>query len=213
MINIYLRDISAFSQLTPEQQTQLIHQLEQGDPSARQRLIESHLRMVVPIARRYMRPGVELCDLIQEGNIGLIEAVDRYDPALGRFSCYARYWVKKMILLYLGQEDDGLLSLDKEYSDEDGECVTWGDTISDEATELTDQSFECIEDQLIREERRVRVYELLERLQCREREVVMMLYGFGFKRAMSRQEVAYFLGMSQERVSHLHTQAVRRLNG
>ena len=211
MINIYLRDISAFSQLSPEQQSQLIQQLEQGDASARQRLIEAHLRMVVPIARRYMRPGVELCDLIQEGNIGLIEAVDRFDPVLGRFSCYARYWVKKMILLYLGQEDDGLLSLDKEYSDEDGECVTWGDTISDEATELTDASFASVEDDLIREERRVRVYELLERLQGREREVVMMLYGFGFKRAMSRQEVAYLLGISQERVSHLHARALNRL--
>ena len=75
----YLRDICRYQPITQEQELTLAHRARQGDTEARNQLIQTQLRMVVNIARQYLRPDVEMLDLIQEGNIGLIAAVDKFD--------------------------------------------------------------------------------------------------------------------------------------
>ena len=96
LLESYLRDISRYQQLPPQEELTLATRAHQGDAEAREQLIHAHLLMVVNIARQYLRPDVEMLDLIQEGNIGLIKAVDMFDPAKGnRLSTLARFWVEK----------------------------------------------------------------------------------------------------------------------
>jgi RNA polymerase primary sigma factor len=103
VLQIYLREIARFPVLTREQEQAVAHQLVAGVEGARERLIVSNLRLVVKIAQDYTDTGMPMVDLIQEGNIGLIEAVDRFDPERGyRLSTYAAWWIRRAILAAIG---------------------------------------------------------------------------------------------------------------
>jgi len=95
----YLRDIDESALLTMEQEQQLGKRIiEENDPAAREQLVRSNLRLVVNIAKKYSNKGIGLADLIEEGNVGLIKAVDYFDPSKGtRFSTYAAWWIKQSI--------------------------------------------------------------------------------------------------------------------
>ncbi len=97
-INLYLSKIKKFNLLTAEEEKTLAERVAKGDGKARERMIESNLRLVVNMARRYISKGFPFEDLIEEGNVGLIMAVERFRPAKGcRFSTYATYWIKQSI--------------------------------------------------------------------------------------------------------------------
>ena len=94
----YLSEITQISLLTAEEEKILARQLLDGDKTARKRLIEANLRLVVALAKRYYNRGVALSDLIEEGNLGLIHAVEKFDPENGaRFSTYATWWIRQSI--------------------------------------------------------------------------------------------------------------------
>jgi RNA polymerase primary sigma factor len=98
-LRIYLQEISKFPQLTPEQEKELGRRVQQGDEEAFRKLIESNLRFVVAMAKKYSRSGYPLHELINEGNMGLIEAASRFDPERGvRFITYASWWIRQAIL-------------------------------------------------------------------------------------------------------------------
>ena len=97
-VGMYLREISRVPLLTAAEEVYLAKAYERGDQAARRRLIESNLRLVVSIARRYSGRGLPFLDLIQEGNVGLMKAVERYDWRLGhRFSTYATWWIRQSV--------------------------------------------------------------------------------------------------------------------
>jgi len=98
-LQIYLEEINAAPLLTAEQEKELARRiLIENDPEARDRMIRSNLRLVVNIAKRYARRGLPLSDLIEEGNLGLLRAVESFDPEHGsRFSTYASWWIKQAI--------------------------------------------------------------------------------------------------------------------
>lgn len=97
-MSLYLREISEHSLLTKEQETYFARLSIKGCPASRKRMIESNLRLVVSIARRYTRSGFHISDLIAEGNFGLIRAIEKFDPERGfRFSTYATWWIKQNI--------------------------------------------------------------------------------------------------------------------
>jgi RNA polymerase primary sigma factor len=97
-LSMYLREIRAVPLLTPAEEVTLAQRIEQGDPEALQHFILANLRLVVSIAKRYQGRGLSLPDLIQEGNIGLIRAVQKFDWRRGcRFSTYARWWIERPI--------------------------------------------------------------------------------------------------------------------
>ncbi len=98
-LRLYLKEISRFPQLTPEEEQELGARAQRGDEEAFRKLIESNLRFVVAMAKKYSRSGYPLHELINEGNMGLIEAASRFDPARGvRFITYASWWIRQAIL-------------------------------------------------------------------------------------------------------------------
>ena len=97
-LETYLREINETSLLTAQQERELAVRIGEGDTRARARMVRANLRLVVNIARGYSCKGLGFQDLIEEGNLGLLRAVEGFDPAMGtRFSTYASYWIKQSI--------------------------------------------------------------------------------------------------------------------
>lgn len=97
-IKLYLKDIQKTNLLTAEEERALARRIDDGDMAARDRMIESNLRLVVKIAKRYMNRGLPFLDLIEEGNLGLIKAVERFKLSKEcRFSTYATWWIRQSI--------------------------------------------------------------------------------------------------------------------
>lgn len=95
---LYLNEIGFSPLLSAEEEVHFARLAQKGDPAGRKRMIESNLRLVVKIARRYLSRGLTLLDLIEEGNLGLIRAVEKFDPERGfRFSTYATWWIRQTI--------------------------------------------------------------------------------------------------------------------
>ena len=95
---LYLSEIGVSPLLTADEEKEFARKAQAGDEAARQRMIESNLRLVVKIARRYINRSLPLLDLIEEGNLGLIHAVKKFDPERGfRFSTYATWWIRQTI--------------------------------------------------------------------------------------------------------------------
>ncbi len=97
-VKIYLKEIGRVPLLSPEEEIELAQRMSQGDPYAKKRLSEANLRLVVSIAKRYVGRGMQFLDLIQEGNLGLIKAVEKFDYTKGyKFSTYATWWIRQAI--------------------------------------------------------------------------------------------------------------------
>jgi len=97
-IKLYLKDIKKLSLLTAEEERELAERIKKGDKLARQKMIQANLRLVINIAKKYRYLGVSMLDLIEEGNLGLMKAVEKFNPRKGyRFSTYAAWWIKQYI--------------------------------------------------------------------------------------------------------------------
>ena len=97
-IKAYLKDVRPIPLLTAEEESELSKRVRKGDKAAREKMIRSNLRLVISIAKRYVNLGVPLSDLIEEGNIGLMKSVEKFDPTKGfRFSTYSAWWIKQGI--------------------------------------------------------------------------------------------------------------------
>ncbi|HIE69084.1 MAG TPA: sigma-70 family RNA polymerase sigma factor, partial [Planctomycetes bacterium] len=97
-LDTYLADINEVPLLTPEQEIELSKRVQRGDLEAREHMIRANLRLVVSIAKNYVNRGLSFMDLIEEGNIGLMKAVEKFDYNAGcRFSTYATWWIRQAI--------------------------------------------------------------------------------------------------------------------
>ena len=97
-VRLYLREIGKIPLLTPEEEADLAQRIVNGDKKAKDKMVEANMRLVVSIAKRYGGRGLDFLDLIQEGNTGLLRAVDKFDPDKGfKFSTYATWWVRQAI--------------------------------------------------------------------------------------------------------------------
>lgn len=105
LLGLYLRDIAKVPLLTPEQEQELARRVQAGDADAEGQLIEANLRLVVRVARRYLNRGLSLLDLIEEGNLGLLHAVTKFQPGRGtRFSTYAVWWIRQAVARALANQ-------------------------------------------------------------------------------------------------------------
>jgi len=104
-LKVYFKEIRQIPLLTPEEEITLSRKARKGDEQARKKMIKSNLRLVINIAKRYMYFGTPLLDLIEEGNLGLMKAVDKFNPNKGyRFSTYAAWWIKQSITRSLSEQ-------------------------------------------------------------------------------------------------------------
>ena len=105
LLSLYLSDIAKVPLLTPEQEQELARRVQAGDADAERQLIEANLRLVVRVARRYLNRGLSLLDLIEEGNLGLLHAVTKFQPGRGtRFSTYAVWWIRQAVARALANQ-------------------------------------------------------------------------------------------------------------
>ncbi len=110
----YFREIDRAPLLTAEEERALAVRIQEGDPAARDQMARANLRLVVKIARSYLGRGVSLEDLIEEGNLGLLRAVEGFDPSMNtRFSTYACYWIRQSINLAVVTTEQGLLAVEQ----------------------------------------------------------------------------------------------------
>ncbi len=104
-LGVYLAEIARIPLLTREEEQALARRVQAGDEAAKQRLVEANLRLVVQIARRYLNRGLPLPDLIEEGNLGLLRAVEKFEPQRGtRFSTYATWWIRQAVTRALANQ-------------------------------------------------------------------------------------------------------------
>ena len=211
LLTTYLRDISKYRPLTSEQELTLFNQMHLGHQSARYQLICAHLLLVVNIARRYTRPGTDIMDLIQEGNIGLMHAVDMFDPTQGtRFTTYAVYKIHKQIQRFLNKNDDRMISLDINVDNGD-ENLRLSDTIEDKDNTMMEQQFEDIQTRMEQEEVKEQLQEKLKTLSSHELQVLRLLYGLDGYPEMSYEEVAQHMGMRADSVRRIKMRAKRKI--
>ncbi len=256
-IREYLKEIGSIPLLTQEQEQDLAKRRASGDLLAGQKLVEANLRLVVSIAKRYTGRGMSFLDLVQEGNIGLMKAVEKFDYTKGyRLSTYATWWVKqsvtraladqsrtirlpvhmveavnrvrraqRMLAVRLGREPSNeeigkeigmsekrvtelmqssgdTVSLETPVGDEDGSNL--GDFVADDANASTEEKAESV---FLREE----IDQMLQGLNPREREVIILRFGLESGHPMTLEEVGKRFKVTRERIRQIETAALRKL--
>ena len=256
-IREYLKEIGSIPLLTPEEESDLARRKSEGDVEAGRRLVEANLRLVVSIAKRYTGRGMSFLDLVQEGNLGLMKAVEKFDYAKGyRLSTYATWWVKQSITrsladqsrtirlpvhmveavnkirraqrslsVKLGREPSmeevaeevnmsekrvteliqasgDTVSLETPVGDEEGSNL--GDFVADDANASTEDKAESF---LLREE----IDSMLQGLNPREREVIILRFGLETGHPLTLEEVGKRFNVTRERIRQIETAALRKL--
>jgi RNA polymerase primary sigma factor len=255
-LKLYVRQIGDGRLLTPAQERELARRKDLGDEDAKRKLIECNLRLVMSITRNYTRADVPLLDLIQEGNLGLIRAVEKFDYTLGfKLSTYATWWIKQSISRALAEQGrtirlpvhvaDQVRKVTKtrrllgqklnrdpsieEIATEAGftpervqdllELVLdpvsletpIGDGDSSVADLIPDLNADQPEVETADRARSSELLDALERLQPRQRRVVIERFGLDGARPRTLEEVGANLGITRERVRQLEARALREL--
>lgn len=109
-VNEYFRHLGKITKALDREETARLWKLaKEGDQDAKNQIMEMNLRLVIPTAKRFLRPGMELMDLIEEGNLGLLQAIDKFEPEKGyRFSTYAVYWIEQYIRKYIEEQSGSI---------------------------------------------------------------------------------------------------------
>ncbi|WP_248834317.1 sigma-70 family RNA polymerase sigma factor, partial [Escherichia coli] len=212
---LYLGEIGYSPLLTAEEEVYFARRALRGDVASRRRMIESNLRLVVKIARRYGNRGLALLDLIEEGNLGLIRAVEKFDPERGfRFSTYATWWIRQTIEraimnqtrtirlpIHIVKELNVYLRTARELSHKlDHEPS---------AEEIAEQLDKPVDDvsRMLRLNERITSFEL----NAKQREVLARRFGLLGYEAATLEDVGREIGLTRERVRQIQVEGLRRL--
>ena len=214
-VRMYLKEIGKVPLLTAEEEIDLAKRMENGDEDAKKRLAEANLRLVVSIAKRYVGRGMLFLDLIQEGNLGLIKAVEKFDYNKGfKFSTYATWWIRQAItraiameipvervreILKISQEP---VSLETPIGEEEDSHL--GDFIQDDNVPVPADAaaFTLLREQL---------KEVLGTLTEREQKVLRLRFGLDDGRARTLEEVGKEFNVTRERIRQIEAKALRKL--
>ena len=205
-LDSYIRAANAWPMLSADEERALAEKLHyHGDLEAAKTLILSHLRFVVHIARNYAGYGLPQADLIQEGNIGLMKAVDTFDSARrARFSTYASRCIENEIRMQFrrNRKTGGTVSLQEALESDGDSALTLADVLQD--------SF-CMEDTCETQDNIRRMRQLLDGLPARERQIILLRYGLSGQPPLTQLETAKLLDISRSYVSRLETHALELL--
>jgi RNA polymerase primary sigma factor len=215
-LGAYLREIAKLPRLTVDEERALGARIRfDRDEAAMARLVEANLRFVVSYAKRYRGHGVSFLDLIHEGNLGLMEAARRFDPAHNvKFITYAVWWVRQSMMHVLADSTRAFSFPPKLFGalhagGPGGEDVSLSETIGDRLP--LDQA--PVEDELIHQADLDELAAALLDLEGKEREVVRLRYGLGDGEPQTLQEIGNRLHLSRERVRQIETRAKEKLRG
>lgn len=256
-LDIYLNDISREGMITPEEEIELTQKIRQNDKAALEKLVKANLRFVVSAAKQYQHRGLTLPDLINEGNIGLIKAAQRFDETRGfKFISYAVWWIRQSMLQAIAEQSrlirlplnqistvnrifkaTSLLeqklervpsasevadyvdlpeekvkeslrissrhySLDAPISEEDNLNIL--DIFIPENSAQTDGT-------LLQESISIEIQRSLSNLSFKEKEIVNMFFGIGFKQPLTYEEIAVKFKLTTERVRQIKEKAIKTL--
>lgn len=215
----YLERIAEAPLLTAAEEIALAKRVEAGDEAARQQMIEANLRLVVYVARRYLGHGLSLLDLVQEGNIGLMRAVERYDHRRGvRFSTCAYWWIRQAVTRALSVqsrtvrlpesavfERRALTATRSRLEDELGREATTAEVAA--AADVSEQPEAAAEATCMREA----VREMLEGLPPRERVILALRHGLVDDIERNNCEIGRAMGVSREYIRLLARRAMATL--
>ena len=210
----YLREIGQIPLLARQDEQQVARRAVAGDVAARNALITANLRFVVLVAKSYMSRGLPLEDLINEGNIGLINAIGHFDPERGcHFITYAIWWIRQAIIkairaaVEIPEENPGAarepLSLDSPTFDDEGATLLC-DLIPDRENRGPEET--VLDGSLKRE-----INALLEELPPRELRVLRERFGLNGNKPASLEEIGRKFKMTRERIRQIEKQALRRI--
>ena len=205
----YIHSLSdkKYRPLDSDTERDLIERLNKGDEKAKHQLIEAHLRLVVNIASRYRNKGVDMADLIQEGNLGLYEALNRFDGNRNiRFCVYAKWWISKYVMTAISENNVNVNNDIIINNINDGQARTEdGDGFHDDSREDEEEGREdCVEDDSEGKRCSMEVIEnLLSSLDERMRFIIEAFYGLNNKKQMTMIEIGDVLGLSPERIRQL----------
>lgn len=207
----YLNDIARHPMLSREQEAELARRSRAGDDSARHRLVSANLRFVVSVAKRYRHSGIPLADLVNEGNLGLLRAAERFDETHGvRFVSYAVWWIRQGMVRAISRDADSnerdggarRLSLDEPLSA--GSVAALQDIVPDERVEAPEK-------RVLQRGMRDAVDSSLTDLPHREQLVLRLYYGLDGGPPYTLAEVGERLGVTRERARQIKERALARL--
>ena len=194
-VRTYLGEIGKFPLLSAEEELELARRIELGDEAARKQLAEANLRLVASIAKRYVGRGVPFQDLIQEGNLGLIQAVETFGGEKGyKCGAYATWWIRLAITRAIAEQDRAI-SQETPAGEENGQS---GGFLQD--------GWEADADPL-----QEQLMERLDTLTEREQKVLKLRFGLEDGRPRTLEEVAGELNVTRERIRQIEAVALRRL--
>ena len=243
ILQTYFKEINKYPLLSKEEEEKLILRAQFGDQDAKNLLVISNLRFVVTIAKKFVISKILLEDLIQEGNIGLLKSIDKFDPSKKvKFLSYAVWWIKQSIYSYLNEHsrtirlslnqirdnnkytkerENLIVSTENEHaspSDDFNYNNTHTFSIDDTIEDMNlieimeDPNFESPDRSLIAESLYFEIQKMLESLNEREQEILMLYYGIGYDRAYTLDEIGERLELTRERVRQIKELTLNRLS-
>lgn len=212
-LGMYFRDVSKQSLIDSKEEIKLAERIKKGDQKAIDKLVKANLRFVISVAKQYQNKGLSLVDLIQEGNIGLIEGAKRYDETKGfKFISYAVWWIRQSI-------QECLTKRSKVITNEVSENENIKVIVNDDG-ETNEETFEyCHEttseyDDIMNELNDSKCFiinKLMKKLPLRGRKIISFYYGLNGEEEKNLEEIGDELGITKERVRQIKEQCLKIL--
>lgn len=217
-----MKEIFKTQPLTAEEEKATFILAHQGDRAARDKLVRSNLKFVVKVANKYKQNGIPLEDLIDEGSIGLMTAIDKFDPSKGyKFITYAVWWIRQSMQRYIAEMGHSVklpvnnkaclldnkfnfASLDTNINNEEGDEISLGDLLED--THYMSPDDNCVNDDL-----KEAIRESMGVLSEKEQTVVTMRFGLDGSETRSLQEVGKKLGCTKECIRMIEKRSLRKI--